>query len=109
MYDGLSDAPHHGVRWEHAEAAVLVDEGYGRRGEEAEGAGDYCAHHQDHDAVELAELVPPQHRERNEGCNAVEKHRGDKTPHKHGDPVNKHKFLLQCLFCHLYLFMKSLK
>jgi hypothetical protein len=35
MDDGLSDAPGHGVRGDHAEAAVLVHEGDGGGGEEA--------------------------------------------------------------------------
>ena len=61
--EGLSDPPHHGVGGEHVEPAVLVYNGHRGGGHEAEGAGDYGPHHEDHHAVELSQLVASQHRE----------------------------------------------
>ena len=86
MDDGLADPPHHGVDGEHAEAAVLVNEGDDGRGHEAEGAGDDGPHQQDHHAVELAQLVPSQHGEGDQGGDTVQEDGGHKAPHKYCNP-----------------------
>jgi hypothetical protein len=51
----------------------------------AEGAGNDGAQ-QDHDAVELAQLVAAQHGEGDGGGDAVEKDGGDETPHEDRHP-----------------------
>ncbi len=51
----------------------------------AEGAG-YDGAQQDHDAVELAQLVAAQHGEGDGGGDAVEEDGGDETPHEDRHP-----------------------
>jgi hypothetical protein len=61
----------------------------------AEGAGNDGAQ-EDHDAVELAQLVAAQHGEGDGGGDAVEEDGGDETPHEDRHPEENTSQLTRC-------------
>ena len=70
----------------HPEVAVLIDEGNGRGGDKAERERNHEAHDEDHDAVEPAQLVPPEGGEGHQGGRAVDDRTGEDAPDEHAQP-----------------------
>ena len=83
MDDRLTHSPHGSMNGSHAEVAVLVHEGNGGRGDEAQGQGDGQPHQQDHNTIEPAKLVSPQGGESDYCSCAVDDCTGEYAPNKH--------------------------
>ena len=86
MDDSLAHTPHGSVDGSHPEVAVLVDEGNGRRGDEAERERNHEAHDEDHDAVEPPQLVPPEGGEGHQCSSAVDDRTGEDAPDEDTEP-----------------------
>ena len=93
--------PHGSMDRCHAEVAVLVHEGDGGGGDEAQREGHREAHQEDHHAVESSKFVSPQGCESYDAGRAVDHGTREYTPDKHRHPeivtrinkIFKHKYL----------------